>query len=33
MPGLGQGHDEKKDTSVPMHITKGNYFASSKGQD
>jgi hypothetical protein len=33
MPGLGQGHGAKKDTSMPMRLAKGNYNASSKSQD
>jgi hypothetical protein len=32
-PGLGQGHAVKKDTSMLVRLTKGNYFASSKGLD
>jgi len=28
-----KGHAAKKGTSMPMRLTKGNYFSSSKGQD
>jgi hypothetical protein len=27
------GHGIKKDTPMPMPLTKGHYFASSKGRD
>jgi len=27
------GHETKKDTSMPMYLSKGNYSAPSKGQD
>jgi hypothetical protein len=30
---LCRGHETKKDTSMPMCLTKGDYFASSKSQE
>jgi len=32
MPPI-RGYDGEKDTSMPMHITKGAYLASSKSWD
>jgi hypothetical protein len=32
LPGLGQGHDGKKDASMPMRLAKGNYLAVSNGR-
>jgi hypothetical protein len=30
---LRRGHEAKKDTSMPMGLNKGGYFASSRGRD
>jgi hypothetical protein len=33
MPGLGQGHETKKDTPMLMRLPKCNYVSLTKGQE